>query len=867
MLWQTPSMLTAALALLCGTACADLVVSNCDDSKSWRGGQPETALVKEGTGAIRWTPSEEVMLSCSAIPHDWSSGNCLQFWLHSAKATGSTLWLVINSEDKSKEGPDYYLLQFPNDWTGWRHFVVPFDEIGAVRSPIGWSKIDNVVLHAAWNPQVKANPEDRFVLDDVRVLTGPSQGPRMSDEDLFDALDLSRPGLEKVRDAAQARDWTRAKAAFRDYFLARRNVKWFRNWWERAPRPEKRPNTGSADESLKHIYTFDRKKYDLGPDIDWASNQRNEGEAATVEWNAALNRHFFLSGLAAAYEQTGEERYAEEVMNLMTDWVRKCPVLMLRSGNGPYHYAWETLNTACRAGDTWIEGLWRTADSPAWTPDALCTVVKSLAEHARHLVKWPSRGNWLTAESKAVTIVATLLPEFKEADEWRRIGIERLYRQMDDEVYPDGLENELAMGYNLWVLRNYSDILDLAILNDRRAEIPSDYQARIEKMYNYLLYAMAPNGMVPGLNDSGNANPTSYLEKAFAYFPERKDFQWGATRGKEGQVPAATSYPFPYTGHYILRSGWDSQAQYLLFDAGPFGSGHQHEDKLNVLMQAQGREWIVEGGTYMYDHSRWRRYVLSTRGHNTARIDGMDQSRRTVRSSFVLPYPFEPLGNPWVSNAEFDYVAGSYEDGYGDKNEMKVTHRREILFVKPAYWILIDTFEPADNQPHEYQTIFHINAVEATAAGTAVSAEEGGKHLGLVGFGDGLGVSVVKGLTEEPVQGWANSPWRAVPTALFTNKAAGRVQNVYVLYPSDKPGTPKVSAVAGGARGCLRLDLPDGQVHLLALAPTGNAAQPIATDAPLCLLKLDAAGQPGGVFALNGTYVKYAGADLLPARP
>lgn len=857
-----------ALALICCTATAEIILSNCDDLAAWKGGKLETALVKEGAAAIRWTPSENPEIACTAIPHDWSSANCLAFWLYSAKATGSRLTLVLSSEDPTKDGMDYYSCSITVNWEGWRRVLLPFGDIGAVRSPVGWNKIDSFRLHAAWDPAQKINPEDSFVLDDIRLLSLTNVGPRMTDQEFFDALDLSRPGLEKVREAVQAGDLTAAKSEFRAYFLARRDVKWFRNWWERPPRPQKRPSTSRADETLQHIYTFDGKKYNLGPDVDWASNQRNEGEAATVEWNAALNRHFFFTDLAAAYEATGEEKYASELVNLMMDWIKDSPVLVFASGNSPYHYAWETLNTAVRAGDTWIEAIWRTADSPAWTPDALCNALKSLAEHARHLMKWPSRGNWLTAESKAIYIVGTLLPEFKEAGDWRKTGMERLYWQMGAEVYPDGLENELALGYNLWVLRNYSDIMDLAVLNGRRDEVPADYQSLLERMYNYLLYATAPDGRVPGLNDSGNANPAQYLQKGFEYFPSRLDFQWGATGGKQGKQPSQTSYAFPYSGHYILRSAWGPDANYLLFDAGPWGSGHQHEDKLTIIMHALGREWIPDGGTYMYDKSRWRRYVLSTRGHNTARVDGQDQNRREDRDSWVLKPPFEPLPNPFLTTDSFDYVAGTYDNGYGPGRAIKVTHRREILFIKPDYWVIFDTFDPADDQPHQTETLFHIRAADATATGCVAAAEADGKHLWIAGVGDGLSLEIVKGREQEPVQGWANGPWGPVPTAVYHRTAAHRQRNAFVLYPSRDPQPPRTEPLAmppGTDALGLRITLPSGETHLI-VARTGASGelvpQPLAeiqSDAHVCCVKLDAAGRPTAAFAVGGSYVNYRG--------
>jgi len=849
-----------------------LMISDCEDATVWSGGTLSTDHVTQGTASIRWRLADPKSIATEAIPHDWSEYNALAFDLYSEAATGSPLWLILPSEDPQQEGPDYFSLRLRIDFAGWRHYVVPFDEIGRVRHPIGWNMIQRFRLHSAWVPDIEVDPEAVVYVDNIRLERFDETGPRMTDAEFFEALDLARPELSAVREAVEAGDLEAAKSAWAAYLRARRMPRWFEMWYERPdPVPPERANTGSADLALEHTFRWQGKNFFLGDDIDWSQNQMTEGEAATVEWNASLNRHGMFTALATAYWRTADEKYARKLVELWLDWIEDAPVLLYASGNSPYHWAWETLNTAVRASQSWPSALFRTLDSPAWTNDALVTVTKSFAEHARHLMKHPTAGNWLTAESTGLYYIGVLFPEFKEAAQWRETGLQRLYEQMDTQVYPDGLEYELALGYGMWVLRNYSDVLDFAILNQRRDEVPQDWLDRIERMYDYVLYASMPNGIVPGLNDSGNVKRRPYMERAAGYFPERADFRWAATGGTEGEMPRETSRAFDYSGHYVMRTGWSPDDLYLLMDAGPFGSGHQHEDKLTLILYAFGRMHLVDAGNYMYDKSRWRRYVLSTRGHNTVRVDGLDQHRRSreLRDTWVLDYPFEPLGNPWVAGDDFDFVQGTYDAGYGDDNALRVTHTRSVLFVKPHYWIVVDRFVPEDTATHEYEALFHLDADDAEVGddGRVISVtQEGESRLAILPLPiGGVKVEVVKGVEEEPVQGWswaALSHKGAIPTAIYRLSGSGEQAMCYILWPLPAGEELPVA-------GCKRLDasddtiageitLTDGSRHLFVFSPRAQHTSfgGFQTDAEVAFVEVKADGKIGRTFLHDGNELR-----------
>ena len=854
----------AALALFLLAASlghCQLMISDCDDAAAWGKALPETEHVKQGKGAIRWEFARTDTVGLKTIPHDWSQGNALSFWMYSPQATGSPISVILESEDPAAEGMDYFMGEIKNDFEGWRHYWIYFDEIGRTRHPVGWGKIDALRFHNAWNPQFKANPQTVVVFDDFEVVTvqNNGKGPRLTDEDFYDQLDLQRPELAAVKAAVDKQDYAAAGHALAEHLRHREKPLWFTDWRERPRTPNANYNTAAADKALAHHFEMIKTPWDAGPRIDWSYNAMTQGESATVEWSAQLNRHFHFKALADAYWNTGQDKYAREIADQMVAWVQDCPVLLSKSGNGPYHYAWETLNTACRISNTWPDALFRCLDSPGFTDEALVTIMKSFYEQAEHLVRWPSKANWLTAESSGVFYAGTLFPEFKRAPLWRKTAIERLYGQLDEEVYPDGLENELALGYNNWVLSEFAQVLKLAQRNHQLDDLPKDYLQRMEKMYDYQLYAMRPDWQVCGFNDSWSGNPMELLKDAAGFFPARQDFAWAASKGEKGVKPPDDSRAFPYSGHYVMRTGWQPQDLLLHFDAGPWGTGHQHEDKLGFQVYAYGKPLLTEGGVYMYDASRWRRYVLSTRAHNTVRVDDQEQRSSGERSTWALPYPFKPLDNLWLTGPQWDFVEGSYDSGYGTAKAKlaDVRHVRSILFVKPDYWVITDTLLPADDKAHQYESLFHFTANDAAVTGLAASigGAESGLQIMPAGF-DGLSVQVVKGRTEEPVQGWVNGPWRAAPTAVYHWTAQGPSRVTYVLYPTAAGKQSPVTAVKplavtddqgnpARASAC-EISFADGSRHLYCYAETGAGTCHFggyATDGRCALVALDPHGQ------------------------
>lgn len=609
-------------------------------------------------------------------------------------------------------------------------------------------------------------------------------GPRMNDKQFLAMLNLDYAGLEKVKAAIESGDLKAAKHALAEHFRNRETPTPGFNWKAR-PKYEKRPDgvdTIEADKVIDHNLVSVSVYHQYEDEIDWTLNPINYRE-----WPWQLNRHHIWVQLARAYWATGEEKYAEEFAYQMQHWVKNCPVPSDDSGNRSE--TWRTIEAGIRMGHTWPEVFHRFLTSPSFDDDSVVTMVTSIVEHAQHLMRWPTTANWLTMETNGLMHVGVLFPEFMEAENWRKTAIDRMYVELDKQVYPDGAQIELATGYHQVSLRNFVGLWQIARLND--VEMPKDYVTKMQKMYDYNLNASMPDGYLPGLNDAGKTSIRGSLRQAYGYFPDRKDYLWIATEGKEGTKPEVGSIPLPFSGHMIMRTGWEPDDLYMLFDAGPFGYGHQHEDALSIVLSAYGKYMLVDPGNYPYDSSDWRKYVLSTRAHNTVMVDDCEQHRRGwPREQYVLE---KPMPIKWASNKKFDYARSSYNDNYCYENTIKVKHERSVFFVKPEYWIVVDTMTPSDKETHRYDGMFHLNmsgaAIDDTTKSVSTTDDNGANLTIFPVADDGLKVRVASGEKEPMVQGWMPVPGyncRPIPTPIFSKEQSGVTRMAYVLYPTPE---------------------------------------------------------------------------------
>lgn len=705
-----------------------------------------------------------------------------------------------------------------------------------------------------------------------------NMGPLISREEFFECLDYSVPGMEPVAEHVKHNDLDGAARALLDYMRSRRNVKYFINHYDRSGflnRPGyETPDgggTSNADDILRHVFHGRMldwyPPYEMGEKIDWEADPYGD-----IQWRKGLNRHNQWVILGQAYRATGDEKYAKGFVEQLVDWITT-RTLDADWRDAQSASSWRTIETGLRMSATWPMAYQMFLDSPSFTSKANLLHLMSVVEQARHLEKNPTRGNILTMEMNGLFHVGVLYPEFKDARRWRETALDRLHRELTAQVYPDGLQMELSTGYQCVCIRSFREAADLCEMNG--IDMPDGYLANLEKLYEAVMYLTRPSGYLPALNDEDaviesmlvpgkpcwpkdhwpNARPL--LESGARKFG-RKDMLYVATLGREGEAPHELSYAFPYGGRYVMRGNWTPDSPYLVFDAGPFGAGHQHEDKLSFECYAFGETLLYDPGRYSYSDKFWRSWIQSTAAHNSALVDGLGQEQRSNpdHRKWVAT---EPLANVWITQDGFDYAEGVYDEGYGPQLDKSVTHRRGVLFVKNDYWIIVDRFEGTGE--HKLNTLFHFApgkvASDAQTLMCRGTNERRANVLVCPSNVRGVSVSITEG-AENPPQGWISpEPQHKLPAPVADYAYSGPlpVEFAYMVYPM-RPGTSAEcsikrlrltidgkSAPAGASAFVVRFQ--GGLADYILIAPGLSGKKRFAgfeTDSEIAILHTDASG-------------------------
>ena len=514
--------------------------------------------------------------------------------------------------------------------------------------------------------------------------------------------------------------------------------------------------------------------------VDWHSNPTYNGYK---EWTWQFSRHNDVKLLAHQFNLTGKKEYAESAEILLSSWIDTCP----RPGAdvpGNETDTWRTIECGIRMGANWPYIIYSFYN--AFSDELLTKIAVSLDEHGDRLEHNHMHGNWLLMEMNGLCHIAILFPFLKRASFWKEFSLTAMEKEAQKQFYPDGFQYELTTCYHEVAVNNYQRLLELLKAFDVKA--PESLSSIMEKAAEVDVMLMEGDGCLPDINDGSASEVSSLLKPKMRLFVNPV-LSWGATR--EGKEPPYKSVALPYSGFFVFRSGWKEDDVYALFDSAPFGRGHQHEDKLSLIVSNGRKRVITEGGCYAYDDSPMRMHTISSGAHNVLLIDGMGQNRR--KSYEWHDEEINQLSDlAYGISGDVEWAEGSYDGPYGDGEEYPARWKRAVYFLKKniPVFIVVDRIE-AESE-HEYCFLWHFDDERKAIGRQSASYSEAS-----ISFSSDGNLSVSRG-SMHPVAGYIatgkeQGMYKAVDRLEYrVNAASCRIVTAIAL--SDKPVSIKASS-------------------------------------------------------------------------
>lgn len=498
----------------------------------------------------------------------------------------------------------------------------------------------------------------------------------------------------------------------------------------------------SSDKAINHLITERSGVFQLPDKMPWFDAPKDF---------YTLSRFPHFDYLMRAYSTTRDERYAAAIVRDMEDFVENVPLskaadyhVQVPSNKNPWN--WVLLQWRVKR---WIEVLAHLRESPTMSDEAYLRFLQYSWDEVDWLVPHKILGlhNGTLGNAGTILYMSLQYPEARSAAFWQADATALLEGFLDMAFYPREFLIELTLGYSegtLLMCRKMYESLPESPAKDR-------ITPKLEAIFDAHIGMMKPDRGIPRYGDHGIYDIRDRLLRKGAELFDRPDLAKIADEpNARDRADGKLSFPFesnPYylSGYYAMRNGWDVDAQYLSMDAGPFGTNHQHGDKLSITVSADGAAFIVDPGTSLYTSAEPgpRNDLRLGFLHNVITIDGIDPNTGWDRH-----YAFDVLENRWVTNSVYDFLEGTYEFR---NNLLDAMWRRSVFFVKDNYWIVLDVIYGEGEHRVESNLQFMVGNEVVVSGERAEAIAPNGATLDLVSvWGDGLEAEVLIGDTEFP---------------------------------------------------------------------------------------------------------------------
>lgn len=488
-------------------------------------------------------------------------------------------------------------------------------------------------------------------------------------------------------------------------------------------------------------------------------------------WNARPDLIKFVAteGLAAAYRSTGDEGYAWSLRILLEDFF-----VSLK----PPRWAGGGMRLSQRIGK-WARFMPYFFDSEAFDEAFVQRVFEYIPEQLASIQRThnvTARGNIRLLETEGLFWVGLALPMLVGSDEALARARWVYADTASHAVFEDGSYNEYdpnyhsvfqAMFYNVMLWRQAFPELELPDVGEAAARV-----------FDYAALTRSPIGHACGIQES----PTPWISArdCSAMLTRRADVRRLAGLD-DASPPLATLCGD--ARQVFLRTGWEREAMFAVFDASSWGGAHSHLARNSVLLYDFGRALLADTGslTYAMDQKAHEGdefdhligpYGKSTRAHNTLNLNGWNQAPANV--DWLRFFNGDGL-SAVACQYSGGYWPGTYgwyfRNGFGAG--IHAEHQRLFFWLPGRFIVVVDRMMRWDESKHghaeQQNPSLEMNwqlspggtvTLNQDHSGFTAAYPEGGLLAHFAKLADGMELSLHEGETD-PVRGWITTRGKA----------------------------------------------------------------------------------------------------------
>jgi hypothetical protein len=518
--------------------------------------------------------------------------------------------------------------------------------------------------------------------------------------------------------------------------------------------------------------------------------------------------------LLYAFEQTGNTAYAQKLVSLDMSFI---------SAEAKSRWAWSDPHAVAFREMALVDTWWKLRQEHQLS-EAESTAFLGEMEKTGFFLADPNHyqpeNNHCVNEAAALYELGVAFPTLPNAQSWLALAKQRFQWQLNGLIDGDGQLIENSPYYDFYALAKYSEIYNYSVA--QHSPITSNFKSKLDAMTHFATYILQPDSQVPLLgasiettiNDHGVYLPLAAMNSQLKYV---------LTHGAQGTQPSDDSVYFKASGFTVMRSGWQSGAEFpdgtfLTYNIGRYRTAHSDLDALGLTLYGGGGKLLPGPGLYTYTPGAYRNYFHGTQSENTVVVDGKSQAQGNG------------TGTPLETVDGLTYQSGESSLYYG------VTHQRMVMMVDPDHILVVDRLSSAS--VHTYQQMFHLfPGAKLSQSGLTVSGTGGtpGRKVTIQQL-------MPQGITESAVinqrgahpAGLCSEKYgQLLPCYQISYSARGKDAEFVTLITigSAKTQTPAFSVTASATGQ--QLKITDGQRHdVVSMGQSaGKPVQAWATDA------------------------------------